>query len=97
MARTRFPASGHSAVKAALDVVRINLRDIGEWLKGASPGGNPVVTDSLNNYRDGRREMPVKMRRLLAKQLRRQADRLRTAASNLEITSGESPPRGRRR
>src|SRR5512132_1688652 len=94
--RQQFPAPGHEAVKAALDAVRVTLSEIGEWLRKASSDNGPVASGTLNNYRDGRREMPSAMRGLLAKQLRRHAQRLRAAARDLEKDSG-GPIRGTRR
>src|SRR5688572_24174648 len=84
MGRKRLPAPGHAAVKAALDAARLRLGEIAEWLRQASPGGQPVAASTLKNYRDGRREMPRTMRRLLARQLRKHARRLETAAAALE-------------
>lgn len=67
------------------------LRDVGEWLRsGSQTGTGKVVTSStLNNYRDGRREMPRAMRRALAQQLLKHADRLRSIARGLEDASGD--------
>jgi hypothetical protein len=82
MTRRNLPAPGAQAVKAALDAVRVTLRDIGRWLK-EGPGGTPVSPATLNNYRHGRREMPPAMRRRLAQQLVRQANRVKSAARRL--------------
>ena len=87
MGRQKFPAPGNESVRAALDTVRVKLSQVGAWLKSASRGKRPVATGTLNNYRDGRREMPAAMRKLLAKQLRRHADRLRALAKDLEGSS----------
>lgn len=86
MGRQRLPAPGNEAVKAALDAARVKLSQIGEWLKAASPKRVPVASGTLKNYRDGRREMPPAMRRLLARQLRRHAQLLEKAAKALEHT-----------
>ncbi len=84
MPRRNLPAPGTVAVKAALDGVRVTLRDIGGWLRTASPSGNALSPSSLNNYRHGRREMPPGMRRLLARQLREHARRLGSIARQLD-------------
>ena len=59
------------------------------YLYGPEPptrkGG--LLPATLNNYRYGRREMPARMRRLLAKQLRRQAARLKRVATLLDELS----------
>ena len=84
MGRRQIPAPGNDAVRAAIDAARLRLGHIGEWLRPASATKVPVSAGTLKNYRDGRREMPVAMRKLLAKQLRRHADRLRAVAKKLE-------------
>ncbi len=89
MARRKLPAPGNDAVKAALDGVRVTLRDIGDWLGAGSQTGKSVSPSTLNNYRDCRREMPPAMRRILAQQLRRHADRLKALARRLENASGD--------
>ena len=89
MARRKLPAPGNEAVRAALDAVRVTLRDIGEWLRSGSQTGKGVSPSTLNNYRDGRREMPRAMRHALAQQLLKHADRLRAIARRLEDASGD--------
>ncbi len=86
MGRQRLPAPGNAAVKAALDTVRVRLSHVGAWLAGAGSGKRPIAAGTLNNYRNGRREMPIQMRRLLAKQLRRHARRLKELAQDLDQT-----------
>lgn len=86
MGRQKLPAPGNAAVKAALDTVRVRLSQVGAWLAGASSGKRPIAAGTLNNYRNGRREMPIQMRRLLAAQLRRHARRLKQVAQDLERT-----------
>jgi len=88
MGRQRLPAPGNVVVKAALDAARVRLSQIGAWLASGSDGKKPVAAGTLNNYRNGRREMPVSMRRLLAKRLRGHARRLEQVAKELERTSG---------
>jgi hypothetical protein len=73
-------------VRAAFDLVRVHLSEIGAWLAATSQTKRPVATGTLNNYRNGRREMPLEMRRLLAKQLRTHARRLQEAAKDLDRT-----------
>lgn len=87
MGRQTFPAPGVKAVRGALDAVRVTMGDIGKWLAAASNERKSVPNGTLNNYRDGRREMPAAMRKLLAKQLRRHADRLRAMAKDVESLS----------
>ena len=84
MVRRTLPAPGNKLVRTALDSVRVSLREIGEWLRQATQTGKPVSAATLNNYRNGRREMPTAMQRLLAQQLRKQADQLRVIANKLE-------------
>ena len=86
MVRQRIPAPGNQAVKSALDVTRLNMRDVCDWLLAASPSGKPLSPSTLNNYRDGRREMPRVMRRLLVRRLREHARRLARVATKLERT-----------
>lgn len=76
-------------MRAAVDAARLTLRDIGEWLRGGSKAGKSVSPSTLNNYRDGRREMPPAMRRVLAQQLVKHADRLKSIARRLEDASRE--------
>jgi hypothetical protein len=83
MTRRNLPAPGSERVSAALDAVRVTLPEIGEWVRAASPTGRPVSAATLNNYRDGRREMPLRMRRLLAQQLLKHANRLKAIARGL--------------
>lgn len=90
MPRRKLPAPGNEAVKAAFDAVRVTLRDIGEWLRSGSRTGKAVSPSTLNNYRDGRREMPATMRRVLAQQLLRHADRLKSIARRLEGASRDA-------
>jgi len=71
----------------AMDAVRVNSSQVSEWLSTAATRRSPVARGTLKNYLDGRREMPVKMRKLLARQLRRHADRLRAVAQELENSS----------
>jgi hypothetical protein len=82
MTRTRLPAPGHRTVKAALDLLRPSLEQIGGWLPPSA--GGPVSRDALNNYHNGRREMPPKARRAFARQIRRHAARLVAVAALLE-------------
>lgn len=84
MVRQRLPAPASDAVRQAIDEVRVTLSGIGEWLRGGSQSGKAVAASTINNYRDGRREMPPKMRRVFAQQLIKHADRLRTIAGRLE-------------
>jgi|SRR6266581_6447592 len=87
MVRRNVPAPASDAVKSALDAVRVSLRDVGEWLRGSSSNGKLVPRSTLNNYLDGRREMPPRMRRLLAQQLLRHAERIVVLAHKLQETS----------
>jgi len=89
MPRRKLPAPGNETVRAAFDAVRVTLRDIGEWLRSGSKAGKSVSPSTLNNYRDGRREMPPAMRRVLAQQLLKHADRLKSIARRLEDASKE--------
>ena len=88
MTRRNLPAPGSERVRAALDAVRVTLPEIGAWVRAASVTGRPVSAATLNNYRDGRREMPRRMRRLFAQQLLRHANRLKAIARGL-AESGE--------
>ena len=84
MVRQRLPAPASDAVKQAIDEVRVTRRDIGEWLRAGSQSGKPVGASTVNNYRDGRREMPSGMRRIFAQQLLKHTERLRVIARKLE-------------
>jgi hypothetical protein len=84
MGRQKLPAPGNKAVKDALDVARVRFSDIGEWLAGVTHEKRAVAAGTLNNYRNGRREMPAPMRRLLAAQLRKHARRVEEIADQLE-------------
>jgi hypothetical protein len=86
MGRQQLPAPGNAAVRSALDAARLRLSQVGEWLKSAAAGKKSVAPGTLKNYRDGRREMPPAMRKLLANQLRKHARRLEKAAEALERT-----------
>jgi len=85
MTRTRLPAPGHKVVKDALDLLRPSLEEIGSWWPSTS--GGPVSRGTLNNYLNGRREMPLQARRAFARQIRKHAARLAAAASRLERAS----------
>lgn len=89
MVRQRLPAPANDAVKQAIDEVRVTIPEIVEWLSGGSQSGKAVAASTINNYRDGRREMPPKMRRVFAQQLLKHAERLRTIARKLEDLSKE--------
>jgi hypothetical protein len=87
MARQKLPAPANDAVKEALDEVRVTLPVIGEWLRSASDSGKPLAASTVNNYRDGRREMPPGMRRIFAQQLLKHAERVKALARRLEDLS----------
>lgn len=89
MTRRSLPAPGSEIVRTAFDTVRVTLPEIGDWVRAASSTGRPVSAATLNNYRDGRREMPGPMRRLLAQQLLRHSKRLRAIARRLAESGGE--------
>ena len=86
MVRVNFPAPGGEEVRDALDLVRTRLPTIGEWLSEVSPTGEPVRFETLNAYREGRREMPEQMRRLLAKRLLEHAAAIQKCARRLSAT-----------
>ena len=88
MTRRTLPAPGNEIVRTAFDAVRVTLPEIADWVRAASATGRHVSAATLNNYRDGRREMPRPMRRLFAEQLLRHANRLQRIARRL-AESGE--------
>jgi len=89
MGRQTLPAPGTKVVQGALDVARVTMGEICSWLTRASAGKKSVAIGTLNNYRDGRREMPAPMRRLLAKELRKHARRVEQAADELDRTADD--------
>lgn len=73
-----------AVVRAALEGLNVKAEVVSAWLGAAGESGEAVAPGTLKNYRYGRREMPQTMRKLLAKQLRRHAKRLRSLASDLD-------------
>jgi hypothetical protein len=84
MGRQKLPDQAKDAVRAALEGLSVKAEDVSAWLSAANHERQPVADGTLKNYRYGRRLMPPKMRRLLAKQLRRHADQLCALARDLE-------------
>jgi hypothetical protein len=89
MVRRNVPAPARDAVRGALDAVRVNLEDVGDWLRSVARNGRPVPRGTLHNYRNGRREMPPRMRRMFANQLVKHAERINVLARKLHEASRE--------
>ncbi len=87
MSRQQPRARVKAVVRAALEGLNVKAEIVSAWLGAAGERGEAVAPGTLKNYRYGRREMPRPMRALLAKQLRRHANRLRALAKDLDSHS----------
>lgn len=84
MSRQRPRERIKAVVRAALEGLNVKAEIVSAWLGPAGEDSDAMAPGTLKNYRYGRREMPPQARRLLARQLRRHATRLRALASALD-------------
>jgi hypothetical protein len=89
MARKRV-APGHGPVKEMLDLLRPNFDEIGMWFPREV--GGPISREVLSNYHNGRRKMPPRVRRQLAKLVKGYVRRLLRAAKRLDRSASEVGP-----